>query len=420
MSEPPTKSEPGTSPPGEEVDQGSDQAASVDPTAVDDTWGFGGASSESEPVSDFFTAAQDPAASFEELVDDLKTGAWHTAGSALDVDIVLSTTSGVSRAVRLRRVGEDVELKRLDPSCVVTVNGQVTDEAIVSLQKDVVEIDGQRLSDEMLPVDTLDLGDVPDYFAPILIGRSPDCDFVLTEDSVSARHAGLSRQDGYLLLEDLDSANGTYVADRRVKRVRVGWRTEFEIGGRMHTALDIVRTVRAGRLAESTSVLPVLGSGSSAMLGPLGGRGSGELPGGLSQAIDLDAGGILVVGRDPKADIVLDTPNVSRRHARIQKLKGAIFIEDLGSVNGTWINGERIQVRTQVAPGDDVRIGPQRLELTEDLAVQTQAALGGVTGVRLDAAKLIREVGSRSNPLRVIDQVSFSILPGEMVAIMRE
>jgi predicted component of type VI protein secretion system len=62
--------------------------------------------------------------------------------------------------------------------------------------------------------------------------------------------------------------------------------------------------------------------------------------------------------------------NVSRRHARFTRTSGTIFVEDLGSLTGTRLNGERIATRRRVRPGDLVEIGAFDLVvLPEDLAV---------------------------------------------------
>lgn len=349
---------------------------------------------------------------------DPKVGTWHSVGSRLDSDIVVTSGRMSARGVRMRRVGDRVEIQRVDPDSVIEVDGSSCSDAIVSLVDQVVLVDGVRVTDEMVPADTLDLSELPDFFAPILIGRSPDCDFVLPDDSVSARHAGLSRQEGYLLLEDLDSANGTYVEERRIKRVRIGWRTEFEIGARVLTPVQVVKAVQANRLAGSTSVLTALQEGPASRKTSLGPGTGTEGPAAGTVRLDCSLGETLVVGRDAKADIVLDTPNVSRLHARLERVEEGFRVEDLGSTNGTWVNGDRIRGPTLVKPGDDLRFGPQRLALTGDFKVETLKVVGGVTGVRLDAARLIREVVDRRGTTRIVDDVSFSILPGEMVAIM--
>lgn len=61
------------------------------------------------------------------------------------------------------------------------------------------------------------------------------------------------------------------------------------------------------------------------------------------------------VGRGLDNDIVLDSLSVSREHARFLR-DGGLVVEDLGSRNGTFVNGERVQ-RAQIAPGDTVRLG---------------------------------------------------------------
>jgi predicted component of type VI protein secretion system len=62
--------------------------------------------------------------------------------------------------------------------------------------------------------------------------------------------------------------------------------------------------------------------------------------------------------------------DVSRRHARFTHVSGTIFVEDLGSLTGTWLNGERIDSRRRVRPGDLVEIGAFDLVvLPEDMAV---------------------------------------------------
>ena len=67
--------------------------------------------------------------------------------------------------------------------------------------------------------------------------------------------------------------------------------------------------------------------------------------------------------------------NVSRRHARFVRASGNVFVEDLGSLTGTRLNGERIGARRRVRPGDLVEIGAFDLVvLPEDLAASGPGA----------------------------------------------
>lgn len=65
----------------------------------------------------------------------------------------------------------------------------------------------------------------------------------------------------------------------------------------------------------------------------------------------------ILLGRDLANDIPIGQPEVSRRHARFFKDGGDIYIEDLGSTNGTFINGSRISSPQQLRPGDAIMVG---------------------------------------------------------------
>lgn len=66
------------------------------------------------------------------------------------------------------------------------------------------------------------------------------------------------------------------------------------------------------------------------------------------------------VGRHPHADIFLDDVTVSRRHAEFLRQDGVFSVRDLGSLNGTYYNGVRIE-DTRIADGAEVQIGKYRL-----------------------------------------------------------
>ncbi len=68
----------------------------------------------------------------------------------------------------------------------------------------------------------------------------------------------------------------------------------------------------------------------------------------------------LLIGRESPADILLIDPSVSRRHAFVALKDQILWIEDLGSTNGTDVNGERITKR-RLEPGDEITIGAVRL-----------------------------------------------------------
>ncbi|GAB4195771.1 MAG: hypothetical protein OHK0013_02300 [Sandaracinaceae bacterium] len=76
----------------------------------------------------------------------------------------------------------------------------------------------------------------------------------------------------------------------------------------------------------------------------------------------------LVLGRDPDCDVVLASPSVSGRHARLAWQSGQLFVEDLGSANGTWVQGERV-TRAAVKAGADVRLSDVALPWSDPKVV---------------------------------------------------
>ena len=73
----------------------------------------------------------------------------------------------------------------------------------------------------------------------------------------------------------------------------------------------------------------------------------------------------VAIGRQD-ADLVLEDPEVSRRHAVLRRSGGSVVVEDLDSTNGTFVNGERIHSPIRVGPGDEVRVGRTTLEIETD------------------------------------------------------
>jgi pSer/pThr/pTyr-binding forkhead associated (FHA) protein len=73
----------------------------------------------------------------------------------------------------------------------------------------------------------------------------------------------------------------------------------------------------------------------------------------------------IVIGRSSDADLSFaDDTYLSSRHARVWSIDGVAMIEDLGSTNGTQVNGRRIESATAVVPGDRVQMGHVLMEAT--------------------------------------------------------
>ena len=79
---------------------------------------------------------------------------------------------------------------------------------------------------------------------------------------------------------------------------------------------------------------------------------------GSKYALDKDT---VLAGRHPDSDIFLDDITVSRRHAEFTRTAGGYVVRDVGSLNGTYLNRDRIDEEAPLANGDEVQIGKFKL-----------------------------------------------------------
>ena len=111
--------------------------------------------------------------------------------------------------------------------------------------------------------------------------------------------------------------------------------------------------------------------------------------------VDIPSGFDQVLGRDASADISLPDPAISRRHAHVRRGPDGVWLEDLESTNGTYINGDRLTVPYRLRDGDEVRLGNSLAifhdassapDATEVLAIPAPAVPGHVASPAAPAA----------------------------------
>src|ERR1700685_4101726 len=90
------------------------------------------------------------------------------------------------------------------------------------------------------------------------------------------------------------------------------------------------------------------------------------------------------IGRSPDNSIVIDNPAISNYHARVFHEDGRLMLQDFGSLNGTFVNGQRVKMVT-LKPGDSVGIGKHTIVVSESRELDGHAAGNGA--VRLAGAE---------------------------------
>ena len=94
---------------------------------------------------------------------------------------------------------------------------------------------------------------------------------------------------------------------------------------------------------------------------PYSGRLVVQRGGGLSAGEAFGIGPGLVIGRALACEVTIEDSYASGRHARLYDRDGHVYIEDLNSTNGTYVNGARVSAQQELRAGDTVRIGDTEL-----------------------------------------------------------
>jgi ABC-type multidrug transport system ATPase subunit len=179
------------------------------------------------------------------------------------------------------------------------------------------------------------------------IGRDPSCDIIVTDERVSWEHAVLRTDGDTWVFEDLGSRNGSFLGAQRTGRLEIIGDCEVRLGSPENG--PVLRCQPQARTAAPSDD-PTM----SALISRVGYNPTTVTP--------LQAGN-LRIGRSPDNDLVVDDLMVSRYHAELRKMPaGGYEITDLGSHNGTYVNGSRISSQA-LADSDIVGIGHSTFKL---------------------------------------------------------
>ena len=130
--------------------------------------------------------------------------------------------------------------------------------------------------------------------------------------------------------------------------------------------------------------------------------------------LDRDA----IIGRDrARVTLVLDHPRVSRRHAQVVVNKGRVSLRDLGSSNGTFVNGVRIDGFRLLQVDDRIDIGPFSFRFTGRSLVQSSRE-GNLRIVAYNLSRTVRSRAGADQRIRILDKVTLVVEPREFVCIL--
>ncbi len=219
----------------------------------------------------------------------------------------------------------------------------------------------------------------------VTIGRGDDSVLKLSGTRVSRAHARVGVDDaGGFVVEDLGSRHGTTLNGERFRAES----RALKSGDAISLDGELVRFISGDETRVASRELSVVG-----------------------RHVVRFEGTRLTIGRDPTNEVVLSDPNVSRFHAEIAPDGDGVRVTDLGSRNGTRLNGELVE-RALVETGGEIGIGT--FAITFDGAGFVARDERGA--LRLDSEEIAVQVKDK----RILAATSLAIEPGELVAIIGE
>lgn len=295
----------------------------------------------------------------------------------------------------------------------------------------------------------------------VVLGRDLASDVVVAHEDVSRRHVIFQRSGGEWFVVDQGSTNGTFAGGQRVSHLRVipGLPLDLQVGGLRGALVRVEVIAPAGwsgsgplpappaaappvqmpvQMPPPMGAEPPAGPGYSQPApeqsaypqpGPpqQASYGSGQElwgltpapqvpPGQLAHGYTLlpdsrpSGGQVLTIGRTRNNDVVLDDPLVSRQHATLE-LGQQVILRDLGSFNGTFVNGQRVSGSVRLAPGNEVIFGNQTFTWDGQQMISR--------ATRNDLTLFVEDVTTTvKGGKRLLEGVNFQLDPSSLTAVI--
>lgn len=220
----------------------------------------------------------------------------------------------------------------------------------------------------------ISLVDGREYVVPstgVVFGRDPSCDIVVGSTEVSRRHASLTpTPQGYLLRDT--STNGVLVNGEPASSPALLGR------GDVLTIGDEQFRFHADSAAPPRAPLAALEA-----------IGSGLLRGTIMELRSP----LAHVGRGTHNDIVISDESVSDSHAKLQRREDGWYVVDMGSTNGTYVGGRRIEGESPLTGAPDVRFGGAKFifRVPEGAEAGNGSRTRAIASVKVDARRVAEE-----------------------------
>lgn len=242
-------------------------------------------------------------------------------------------------------------------------------------------------------VSTIDMehsGTIQEY----TFGRAEDNMIVINSPIISTHHGVFEIKNDGCYVSDSGSTNGIFVNEQKITS------TKLENGDNIR--IDLVDQPHDEGVLMIYSVLE---------------QNSDE----KWNEVSFEGKNEVTIGRESSNDIAIPHSMVSRKHAKIMKSGNELYVEDLNSTNGTFLNGTPVSGKQKIKSFDVIIIGNTKIIYQENKVIYNVQA----KGLRIDAIGITKDVQDSSGGMfkskatkRILDDISISIKSGELVALV--
>lgn len=195
----------------------------------------------------------------------------------------------------------------------------------------------------------------------VTIGSDAACDVVLKGAGVAPRHCEIAYGGGRASVRPLDASAPTVLNGRQASGDTAIKDGDLLVLGRVGCSITSGERPAAAPVAAANPPAAEVDDGRTRVRATLPKfmlRGVSGVTLGKTFAVNDNA----VMGRQPDCDIPVPSEEVSRHHARLRLTPDGLFVEDMGSANGTYLNGKRVQ-SGHLKPGEELRLDTVRFLL---------------------------------------------------------
>ena len=219
-----------------------------------------------------------------------------------------------------------------------------------------------------------------------IIGRDPKADIWIDSSSVSFHHIKIVKENDMWFVLDNNSTNGTYLNSYVNKIDKV----PLEENQVLYLASYKLNTNEIFNLFNKDKK--------------------------IAKVINND---VTSLGRNPKSTIIIDNFSASWNHAKIVKKDSLYYIYDLNSTNGTYVNALRVEKSMEIKADDKITLGLYSFIFQENSKDSLSLLNINRNGFRVDVKDVFFEVNKNTSKEKtLLNKISFTIYPGEIVGIM--